>query len=167
MATAAKRRTVKNFKTAADQVRELNERVIEASSDAGAASLKVYGRLLQRLAESQEQADKHGREWLMAFGRAQAKFLRDLSDALPASARREFGLDAKPKRAAKSPAKKIGSPKKNGGLPIANYDKLTAKQVEGRLKRLSKPDLRKVSTYETKHKNRATVLKRIETLRAA
>src|SRR5262245_22159442 len=135
MATATKKRTVKNFKTAADQVRELNERVIDASSDAGAASLQVYGRLLQRLAESQEQADKHGREWLMAFGRAQAKFLSDLSQALPASARREFGLDAKPQRA----AKKSGSAKKNGGLPIANYDKLTAKQVEGRLKRLSKP----------------------------
>jgi hypothetical protein len=162
MAAATKKRTVKNFKTAADQVRELNERVIGASSDAGAASLQVYARLLQRLAESQEQADKHGREWLMAFGRAQAKFLSDLSQALPASARREFGLDAKPKRAS---AKKSGSPKKNGALPIANYDKLTAKQVEGRLKRLSKPELRKVSSYEAKHKNRATVLKKIEARR--
>jgi hypothetical protein len=156
MATATKDQ--KRFDAVADQVRRLNERVIRASSGAGVASLQVYGRLLHRLAESQEHAGRHGSEWLMAFGRAQATFTRDLSQALPAAAP-GFGIAVpeKPKRAAK----------KNGALPIANYDTLTAKQVEGRLKRLSKPELRKLATYETKHKNRATVLKKIEALRAS
>ena len=163
MATATKDH--KRFNAVADQVRRLNERVIQASSDAGVAGLQVYGRLLHRLAESQEHAGRHGSEWLMAFGRAQATFTRDLSQALPAAAP-GFGIvvPEKPKPAPQKKAKR--APTKNGGLPIANYDKLTAKQVEGRLKRLSKPELRKVATYETKHKNRATVLKKVEALRA-
>jgi hypothetical protein len=164
MATATK--DLKRYEAAADQVRKLNERVIEASSNAGVAGLQVYGRLLKRLAESQEHAGKHGSEWLMAFGRAQATFTRDLSQALPAAAP-GFGIAVPAKREAPTAkAKPKRAATKNGGLPIANYDKLTAKQIEGRLKRLSKPELRKLATYETKHKNRATVLKKIEALRA-
>ena len=55
----------------------------------------------------------------------------------------------------------------NGQLPIANYDKLSAKEIEKRLTRLSKTDLGKVDAYERKHKNRATVLKRIESRRSS
>jgi hypothetical protein len=188
------RQSSSTFEAAADRVRELNERVIESSSTAGVAGLLVYGRLLQRLAESQEQAGKHGSQWLMAFGQAQATFSRDLAQAMPAVARttaeRVRGAATATKRTAatttatarttarKTAAKKTAVRKPtatrrrgaatsaNGKLPIANYDKLTAKEIESRLKRLSKPDLSKVATYERKHKNRATVLKKVESLRS-
>lgn len=153
MATAM-RQSSSTFDAAADRVRELNERVIESSSKAGVAGLQVYGRLLQRLAESQEQAGKHGSQWLTAFGQAQLTFSRDLAQAMPAVAR----TTAERVRGAATSA--------DGKRPIANYDKLTAKEIESRLRRLSKPDLSKVATYERKHKNRATVLKKIESLRS-
>jgi hypothetical protein len=172
MATAM-RQSSSTFEAAADRVRELNERVIESSSKAGVAGLQVYGRLLQRLAESQEQAGKHGSQWLTAFGQAQATFSRDLALAMPSVARvtaeRVRGAATATKRtAAKTTARRQrgAAASANGKLPIANYDKLTAKDLESRLKRLSKPDLSKVATYERKHKNRATVLKKIESLRA-
>jgi hypothetical protein len=177
MATATKEKTVDNFEAAADHVRELNERVIEASSNAGVAGLQVYGRLLQRLAESQEQAGKRGSEWLTAFGQAQARFTRDLAQALPAAAR-GFGERARgAASAATRQARRVpgaetaegevkGAVASNGRLPIANYDKLSAKEIEGRLKRLSKVDLGKIDAYERKHKNRATVLKKIASLRS-
>ena len=193
MATAM-RQSSSTFEAAADRVRELNERVIESSSKAGVAGLQVYGRLLQRLAESQEQAGRHGSQWLTAFGQAQTTFSRDLAQAMPAVARttaeRVRGAATATKRTAtkttatarttarKTAARKPAATKPTatrrrgaatsatGKLPIANYDKLTAKELESRLKRLSKPDLSKVATYERKHKNRATVLKKIESLRS-
>jgi hypothetical protein len=162
MATAM-RQSSSTFEAAADRVRELNERVIESSSKAGVAGLQVYGRLLQRLAESQEQAGRHGSQWLMAFGQAQATFSRDLAHAMPAVAR----TTAERVRGAATTTKRRGAATPaNGKLPIANYDKLTAKELESRLTRLSKPDLSKVATHERKHKNRATVLKKIESLRS-
>jgi hypothetical protein len=161
------------FEAAADRVRELNERVIESSSKAGVAGLQVYGRLLERLAESQEHAGKHGSQWLAAFGQAQATFSRDLAQAMPSVARTTAerlrgAATARKRTAAKSTStrRRGSATSATGKLPIANYDKLTAKEIESRLTRLSKPDLSKVATYERKHKNRATVLKKIESLRS-
>jgi hypothetical protein len=48
------------------------------------------------------------------------------------------------------------------GLPVENYQHLTARQVSGRLDSLSKQQLRKVQAYEEKHKNRNTVLNQIQ-----
>jgi hypothetical protein len=177
MATAMKQSGISTFEAAAEHVRELNERVIESSSNAGVAGLQVYGRLLERLAESQEHAGKRGSEWLSAFGQAQATFTRDLAQALPAAARRSEAWAQSVKGAARRQARRVpgaetvegeikGAVATNGRLPIARYDKLNAKEIESRLSRLSKVDLGKIDAYERKHKNRATVLKKIESLRA-
>jgi hypothetical protein len=177
MATAMKESSVHTFEAAADRVRELNERVIESSSKAGVAGLQVYGRLLQRLAEAQEQAGRRGSEWLTAFGDAQATFTRDLAQALPAAAQRTGERARSAAGAATRQARRVpgaetvegeikGAVATNGQLPIANYDKLNAKEIESRLSRLSKVNLAKVDAYERKHKNRATVLKKIESLRS-
>ena len=47
-------------------------------------------------------------------------------------------------------------------FPIIGYDELTAPQVKSRLSDLSKPELRKVLTYERKHANRKSVTAALE-----
>jgi ferritin-like metal-binding protein YciE len=53
-----------------------------------------------------------------------------------------------------------------GELPIADYDRLNAGQVIKRLERLSGPELDAVERYERSHRNRSTVLRKIEERRA-
>ncbi|MDP9383847.1 MAG: DUF892 family protein [Actinomycetota bacterium] len=55
----------------------------------------------------------------------------------------------------------------NGDLPIANYDKLTASEVNQRLSRLSADQLRTVEAYERRNRNRQTVLNRIDTAKSS
>ena len=47
-------------------------------------------------------------------------------------------------------------------FPISGYADLNVSQVQARLKELSKPELRKVLTYERKHANRKSVVGVIE-----
>jgi polyhydroxyalkanoate synthesis regulator phasin len=47
-------------------------------------------------------------------------------------------------------------------LPIANYDELSAAQVQERLDALTPAELRKLRDYEQRHANRKTVLDRIQ-----
>ncbi len=47
-------------------------------------------------------------------------------------------------------------------FPISGYPELNVSQVQARLKELSKPELRKVLTYERKHANRKSVVGVIE-----
>jgi hypothetical protein len=47
-------------------------------------------------------------------------------------------------------------------FPISGYADLNVSQVQARLKELSKPELRKVLTYERKHANRKSVVGAIE-----
>lgn len=47
-------------------------------------------------------------------------------------------------------------------FPIAGYDELTAVQVQKRIKELSKPERRKVLTYERNHANRKSVVGALE-----
>ncbi len=50
-------------------------------------------------------------------------------------------------------------------LPIADYDELTAAEINGKLAPLSQIDLAKIDAYERKNANRSTVTHRISTLR--
>lgn len=178
MAPSIREDTVSGFESAADRVRALNERVIESSQKAGTASLEAYARLLERVAEFQEQAGRRGSEWITAIGHAQATFTRELAEALPAAARDAGNRAREAAATAQRQARRVpgaetvegeikGAVATDGQLPIANYDELSAKEIEKRLTRLSKTDLAKVDAYERKHKNRATVLKRIESRRSA
>jgi polyhydroxyalkanoate synthesis regulator phasin len=49
-----------------------------------------------------------------------------------------------------------------GELPIADYDELTARQVQARLGELSDAELRQIADHERRHGNRKTVLDAIE-----
>ncbi len=52
-----------------------------------------------------------------------------------------------------------------GDLPIADYDELTAAEINAKLSSLSQIDLAKIDAYERKNANRSTVTDRISTLR--
>jgi ferritin-like metal-binding protein YciE len=54
-----------------------------------------------------------------------------------------------------------------GDLPIANYDSLSAGEVQDRLTELSQIDLAKVKSYERKNQDRSTVTSRIDALQAS
>ena len=51
-------------------------------------------------------------------------------------------------------------------LAIANYDSLSADEVQAKLAELSQVDLAKVNAYERKNQNRSTVTSRIDSLQA-
>jgi hypothetical protein len=52
--------------------------------------------------------------------------------------------------------------RKKGGIPLRDYDKLTAKEVVSRLHRLSGPQATAVLDYERARKKRATVIRAAE-----
>ena len=51
-------------------------------------------------------------------------------------------------------------------LAIANYDSLSADEIQDKLSELSQIDLAKVNAYERKNQNRSTVTGRIDSLQA-
>jgi hypothetical protein len=50
----------------------------------------------------------------------------------------------------------------NDGFPIPNYEDLTVDEVTDKLESLSPKDVEKVRAYENRHKNRETLLARID-----
>jgi len=93
-----------------------------------------------------------------AAGKGRASILARIDGLLS----REGG--ARPAAAAAKPARPAAKAPARAGasLPIEGYDGLTVPQIQARLVGLSAADLRKLRTYEQRHKNRAGVLQRIE-----
>jgi hypothetical protein len=76
------------FEDAADRVRDLNERVIEATRNAGHTYLDAYEKTLRGIASYEEKvAEASQVEWLSALLTAQADFTREIAKASTASAR--------------------------------------------------------------------------------
>lgn len=50
------------------------------------------------------------------------------------------------------------------GLPLADFETMTIPQVMKQLDGLSKRELRKIRTYETRHKNRKGLMSRLDRL---
>ncbi|HJU70246.1 MAG TPA: hypothetical protein VJ603_00210 [Paucimonas sp.] len=48
------------------------------------------------------------------------------------------------------------------GLPLEDYQTLTIGQIEARLDGLSNAEIRKIRTYEARHKNRKTLLQKLD-----
>jgi uncharacterized protein (TIGR02271 family) len=60
-------------------------------------------------------------------------------------------------------ATKVKAAKANrGGLPLEGYDELTVEEAKKKIGRLSEEELKKVRSYEKKHKNRKTLIKRLD-----
>jgi hypothetical protein len=80
-------RTEGEFAQVADHIRELNERIIAASKQAGEATLGPYAKMLQSIAELEEKAGNASPvDWLTTFATTQPNFTRDLAEALTAAA---------------------------------------------------------------------------------
>jgi hypothetical protein len=75
-----------------EQVRELNERIIEASRRSGETYLQSYQQLLKTVADVQEEAGKASPwDWVTTIASAQANFTRDIAEAYAAAGRRLQG----------------------------------------------------------------------------
>jgi uncharacterized protein (TIGR02271 family) len=60
-------------------------------------------------------------------------------------------------------ATKVKAAKANrGGLPLEGYDELTVEEAKKKIGRLSEEELKKVRSYEKKHKNRKTLIERLD-----
>jgi hypothetical protein len=76
----------------AEQVRQLNERIIAASRTSGETYLQSYQQLLKTVADVQEQAGKSSPwDWVTTMATAQANFTRDIAEAYAAAGRRLQG----------------------------------------------------------------------------
>ena len=74
----------------AERVRELNERIIEASNRGGHVYLDAYERTLKSIADFEERvAGASQVEWISAVANAQANFTREIAEAYT-QAGREF-----------------------------------------------------------------------------
>jgi hypothetical protein len=71
--------------------------------------------------------------------------------------------DAQRRRAAQETAKVVETTApRNGGFPIADYDKKTVEQITDRLDALTDEQLRRVKDHEKRTKNRETLLQQID-----
>jgi hypothetical protein len=72
----------------AERVRKLNERIINASRSAGDATLTSYEKALKMIADSLEKGPgRSDVEWISNIATAQAKFIRDVTEAWTSAAR--------------------------------------------------------------------------------
>ena len=89
MAQQSRSKTEGNVEQVADRIRELNERIIDSSKQAGEVTISAYAKLLENIAELQENVGKASQvDWITTFATAQANFTRDLAEAYTAAARK-------------------------------------------------------------------------------
>ena len=89
MAQQSRSKTEGNVEQMADRIRELNERIIDSSKQAGEVTISAYAKLLENIAELQENVGKASQvDWITTFATAQANFTRDLAEAYTAAARK-------------------------------------------------------------------------------
>jgi hypothetical protein len=66
------------------RIRELNEQILEKGREWGIGFLDAYEQTLKTFAEYQtEAADATGVEWVSDIARAQADFLREVTESYP------------------------------------------------------------------------------------
>ena len=76
------------FEAAAERLRKLNERIIEAGKQAGETTLSSYEKALKAIASAVERGPGSSDvEWISQLATAQAKFIRDVTEAWTSAAR--------------------------------------------------------------------------------
>jgi ferritin-like metal-binding protein YciE len=93
--------------------------------------------------------------------REAGKATKDAARKTTAASKRTAGRTRKPR----AEGQLNGGGASEGDLAIPGYDTLTAQELTGRLTGLSQAELAGIESYERQHKNRATILSRIGTLR--
>jgi ferritin-like metal-binding protein YciE len=137
---------------------------------------RMLDRLLQEIprltdAVAQAEFDGDGSYDVTETGAADA--VREVSRTAKRTARQGAG---QAKRTARQTRKVPGVARAEGtvkgavasesDLAIANYDSLSADEIQDKLTELSQVDLAKVNAYERKNQNRSTVTSRIDSLQA-
>jgi ferritin-like metal-binding protein YciE len=135
---------------------------------------KMLDRLLReipRLTDAVAQAEFDGEGSYDVTETGAADTVRDVSQTAKRTARRGA---RQTKRSARQARKVPGVARAEGtvkgavasesDLAIANYDSLSADEVQDKLAELSQIDLAKVNAYERKNQNRSTVTSRIDSL---
>jgi hypothetical protein len=76
------------LEAAAERLRKLNERIIEAGKQAGETTLSSYEKALNAIASAVERGPGSSDiEWISHLATTQAKFIRDVTDAWTSAAR--------------------------------------------------------------------------------
>ncbi len=76
------------FEAVAQRLRKLNERIIAAGKDAGETTLSNYEKALKAIASGVERGPGSSDvEWISNLANAQAKFIRDVTNAWTSAAR--------------------------------------------------------------------------------
>ncbi len=76
------------FEAVAQRLRKLNERIISAGRDAGETTLSNYEKALKAIASAVERGPGSSDvEWVSNLANAQAKFIRDVTNAWTSAAR--------------------------------------------------------------------------------
>jgi hypothetical protein len=74
---------------AAERLRKLNERIIEAAKEAGETTLTNYEKALKSIASAVERGPGTSDiEWIAGLAGAQAKFIREVTDSITKTARK-------------------------------------------------------------------------------
>jgi hypothetical protein len=77
------------LEAAAERVRKLNERIIEAGKQTGETTLSAYEKALKAMASAVERGPGSSDiDWISHLATTQAKFIRDVTDAWTAAARK-------------------------------------------------------------------------------
>jgi ferritin-like metal-binding protein YciE len=137
---------------------------------------KMLDRLLReipRLTDAVAQAEFDGEGSYDLTETGAADTLREVGGTAKRTARQGAG---QAKRTARQARKVPGVARAEGtvkgavasesDLAIANYDSLSADEIQDKLTELSQIDLAKVNAYERKNQNRSTVTSRIDSLQA-
>jgi hypothetical protein len=87
-ATAEAKAGEPGVEAAAERIRELNERIIDAGKRAGRGTLDIYESTLKAVADSLERGPGSSDiEWVSSVATAQANFIRDVTKAWASAAR--------------------------------------------------------------------------------
>jgi rubrerythrin len=137
---------------------------------------RMLDRLLReipRLTDAVARAEFDGEGSYDVTETGAADAVREVSRTTKRTARRSAG---QAKRTARQARKVPGVARAEGtvkgavasesDLAIANYDSLSAEEIQDKLSELSQIDLAKVNAYERKNQNRSTVTGRIDSLQA-
>ena len=133
------------------------ERVQEALDDAASRGRVTRKDANDLVTDLVNRGKHHGDEFRKEFdtmierGRGQLESATRRARRAPVADRIVRGADRARRAAGVGPS-----------FPILGYDDLNASQVQSRVGDLSKPDLRKVLTYEKSHANRKTVTSALE-----
>ncbi|MFL5824484.1 MAG: hypothetical protein ACJ764_13705 [Solirubrobacteraceae bacterium] len=74
---------------AAQRLRKLNERIIDAGREAGESTLTSYEKVLKAIATTiEKRAGSSDVEWISTLATAQAKFLREIATSWTSAARK-------------------------------------------------------------------------------